>query len=104
MISRDEIVKLANLSRLKLSEEEIVRMQGEMTNILAYVDKLKSAPGITGGETAPVMSTNKNILRQDANAHQPGVFTDKLIALAPKKEETKDGKFIKVKKILGGSQ
>lgn len=100
MISRDEIVKLANLSRLKLSEEEITRMQGEMTAILAYVDKLKSAPVALEAMGAPVMSTNKNVLREDANTHAPGVFTDKLIALAPKKEETKDGKFVKVKKIL----
>ncbi len=104
MISRDEIVKLASLSRLQLSEEEIVRMQGEMTAILAYVDKLKSAPVAPGAMGAPVMSMNKNVLREDANAHEPDIFTDKLIGLAPKKEETKDGKFVKVKKILGGSQ
>src|SRR6185369_11948854 len=99
MISRDEIVKLANLSRLQLSEEEIARMQGEMTAILAYVDKLKSAPIAADKMGAPVMSTNKNVLREDANAHQLGEFTDKLIALAPRKDETKEGKFVKVKKI-----
>jgi hypothetical protein len=43
-------------------------------------------------------------LREDANAHASGAFTDKLINLAPKNETTKDGKFVKVKKILGGSQ
>ncbi len=101
MISRDEIIKLANLSRLKLSEEEIARMQGEMTNILAYVDKLKSAPGISGG---PVMSTNKNVLREDANPHEGGIFTERLVGLAPKKEKTSEGWYVKVKKILGGSQ
>jgi len=101
MISREDIVKLANLSRLSLSDEEIVRMQGEMTNILAYVDKLKSA---AGKETGPVMSVNKNVMREDANPHEGGIYTDKLIGLAPKKAETPDGKFVKVKKILGGSQ
>jgi aspartyl-tRNA(Asn)/glutamyl-tRNA(Gln) amidotransferase subunit C len=101
MISREEIVKLASLSRLKLSEDEIGRMQTDMTSILAYVDKLKSAKGV---ETGPIMSVNKNIMREDSNPHEGGQFTDKLIALAPKKEQTKDGKFVKVKKILGGSQ
>lgn len=101
MITREEIVKLANLSRLKLSEEEIGKMQGDMTAILAYVDKLKSAKGV--GD-APVMSANKNVLRDDANAHEGGIYTDKLISLAPKREENKDGKYVKVKKILGGSQ
>ena len=101
MISREDIVKLASLSRLKLSEEEIVRMQGEMTSILAYVDKLKTA---AGSETGPVMSVNKNVMREDANPHATGEFTDRLIELAPRKEVTKEGKFVKVKKILGGSQ
>lgn len=100
MISREEIVKLADLSRLKLSEEEIVRMQGEMTSILAYVDKLKAA---AGAEAAPVMSANRNVMREDANPHAGGEFTDRLIALAPQRETTPDGKYVKVKKILGGS-
>jgi aspartyl-tRNA(Asn)/glutamyl-tRNA(Gln) amidotransferase subunit C len=101
MITRQDIDKLATLSRLKLSEEEAVRMQGEMTSILAYVDKLKSA---AGSETGPVMSVNKNVLRADANPHEGGLYTEKLIALAPRKEKTAEGWYLKVKKILGGSQ
>ncbi len=96
MITRDEIVKLANLSRLKLSEEEIAHMQKDMGAILAYVDKLKEAPI---AESGPIMSVNKNVLREDANPHAGGAFTQKLIDLAPKKE----GTLFKVKKILGGS-
>ncbi len=96
MITREEIAKLANLSRLKLSEDEITHMQKDMGAILAYVDKLKSAP-IT--ESGPVMSVNKNVLREDTDAHAGGAFTKKLIDLAPRKE----GSYFKVKKILGGS-
>lgn len=96
MITREEIVKLATLSRLKLSDEEIAHMQKDMGSILAYVDKLKSAPI---AENGPVMSVNKNILREDVNAHAGGIYTKKLIDLAPKKE----GTLFKVKKILGGS-
>lgn len=95
MIHREEIIKLANLSRLKLSDEEITHMQKDMGSILAYVDKLKSATGI---ESGPVMSVNKNILREDTHAHVGGQYTKKIIALAPKKE----GDYVKVKKILGG--
>ena len=98
MITRDEIVKLASLSRLKLTDAEIEKMQADMGAILAYVDKLKTA---AGSETGPVMSVNKNVMREDKNAHKGGEFTDKLIALAPKSQTTKDGKFVKVKKILG---
>jgi aspartyl-tRNA(Asn)/glutamyl-tRNA(Gln) amidotransferase subunit C len=93
VITREEIEKLANLSRLKLSEEEIVRMQGEMSSILAYVDKLKSA---TGKDPGPVMSVNKNVMREDANPHESGVNTEKLLKLAPRRE----GDYLEVKKIL----
>ncbi len=101
MITREEVVKLANLSRLKLSEEEIAKMQSDMTAILAYVDKLKEAKGVDHG---PVMSANRNVLREDIDPHEGGIYTDKLIALAPKREANKDGKYVKVKKVLGSSQ
>lgn len=107
MITRQEIDKLAALSRLKLSEEEAVRMQGEMTSILAYVDKLKAAVGTMGSgnaEIGPVMSANKNVMRADADGHEGGIYTEKLMNLAPKKEKTPEGWYVKVKKILGGSQ
>lgn len=104
MISREEILKLAALSRLKLTDEEVAKMQADMGSILAYVDKLKAAPLPKEALGAPVMSVNMNVMRDDANAHEGGVFTKKLIDLAPKKEVNADGSFVKVKKILGGSQ
>ena len=97
MITLDEVKKLASLSRLKLSDEEMVRMQHDMTAILAYVDKLKAA---AGKESGPVMSTNKNVLREDVNPHAGDLYTDKLINAAPKHEP----RYVKVKKILGSSQ
>lgn len=104
MISREDIAKLASLSRLKLSEEETERMQKDMGSILAYVDKLKAVTDTQGSETGPVMSVNKNVMRADTNPHEGGIFTDKLISLAPRAEIAADGKYVKVKKILGGSQ
>lgn len=97
MITRQDIEKLAALSRLKLSEEEAARMQGEMGSILAYVDKLKAA---AGGETGPVMSTNRNVMREDATDRKGDEYTERLLSLAPKR----DGRHLKVKKILGSSQ
>ncbi|HEY9480920.1 MAG TPA: Asp-tRNA(Asn)/Glu-tRNA(Gln) amidotransferase subunit GatC [Candidatus Paceibacterota bacterium] len=101
MISREEVLKLAALSRIRLSDDEVLKMQSDMGAILAYVDTLKSAPTKESGPIAPVQ---RNILRDDAHAHEGGVFTDTLINLAPKHEKTADGQFVKVKKILGGSQ
>lgn len=98
MITRADIDKLATLSRLKLSDEEKALMEKDMANILAYVDTLKSAP--IGASAGPVMTENRNVMREDANPNEGGKNTAKLVALAPKSQ----GVFVKVKKILGGSQ
>lgn len=97
MISLDEVKKLAGLSRLKLSDEEMARMQHDMTAILAYVDKLKSA---AVKETRQAMSTGKNVLREDVHPHEGDLYTDRLVKAAPRHQ----GRHVKVKKILGSSQ
>lgn len=93
MITRTEIEKLAALSRLKLSEEELSRMESDMGSILAYVDKLKAA---IGSEAGPVMSANKNVLREDKDPHEGGIYTKRLVEAAPKHQ----GEYVEVKKIL----
>jgi aspartyl-tRNA(Asn)/glutamyl-tRNA(Gln) amidotransferase subunit C len=93
MITKEDVQKLATLSRLKLSDDEITRFQGEMSSILAYVDKLKE---VTGSESGPVMSVNKNVLREDANPNEGGAYTRALVDGAPQHL----GDLVKVKKIL----
>ena len=41
-ISRADVEHVARLSRLELAEAELLRMQAELSNILAYIDKLRS--------------------------------------------------------------
>jgi len=61
---RENVLHLANLSRLELTEEEIVRYQEEIPSILEYVGKLSEvdttdvAP-MTGGVSYPT------VLRED---------------------------------------
>ena len=84
MISEIEIEKLAALSRIELSKEEVERMKKDMGAILAYVDQLKKAPG--GTSTEPVMSFSKNVIREDEVKHEPGSFKESLLNLSPKRE------------------
>src|SRR3989337_807332 len=42
-LTRDQVLKLAHLSRLKLSEEEIERFREELAEILDYVKQLENA-------------------------------------------------------------
>ena len=41
-LKRDDIVKLAHLARLDLTDDEITEFTGELSAILGYVEKLQS--------------------------------------------------------------
>lgn len=40
-LSRDDVLKLARLSRLELTEAEIEQFRGELSDILEYVEQLQ---------------------------------------------------------------
>ena len=63
-ISREDVQHVARLARLELSAEDLVRMQAELSNILAYIDKLRAL------DTAGVEPTSHavplvNVMRDD---------------------------------------
>jgi aspartyl-tRNA(Asn)/glutamyl-tRNA(Gln) amidotransferase subunit C len=95
MVSADDVKKLAALSRLELTEEEVAKLQGEFTSILAYIDTIQKVelPETPAGS---VYLDIENVTREDGEPHETGAFTDALLAQAPRKE----GNYLKVKKIL----
>lgn len=95
-ISIDEVKKLAELSRIELSEEELEKMRGEIDSILEYVEAIREVPLPEGVSPSPHLAL-ENVMREDGEAHEPGAYTEKLLSQAPQR----DGKFLKVKKILG---
>lgn len=94
IISRDEIIKLARLSSLELTEEEIDKYQQEVGTILTMIDKLKEID-TDGVEPTYQVSGNQNITRDDVISDQT-VSRDKLLKLSPESM----GEQIKVKKVL----
>lgn len=63
-LSRDQVLKLAQLSRLKLSEDEIERLTDELSKILAYVENLNEVD--TEGLKPTYQVTGlKNVMRDD---------------------------------------
>ncbi len=93
MISKADIEKLANLSRLALTDKEKDLFSNEIGAILGYISNINS---LVSNDDTPVYG-NKNILREDVVIHITSEYTDKLIANAPERE----GNYVKVKKILG---
>jgi len=91
MISKQEVLHIAKLARLQLTEKEIENLQKDMSAILDYFDLLKKVPKV---------EVKTNFLTT-ANQRKDEVFKDNnvvenLIEQAPSK---KDG-YIKVKSIL----
>ena len=54
----------AQLARLKLSEEEIATFQSQLSQVLAYVEKLKQVD-VTGVEPTAHTSAIFNVFRKD---------------------------------------
>lgn len=93
-LTREDVLKLARLSRLKLSEEEINKFQTELSEILEYVEQLDQVD-VTGLEPTYQVTGLKNIARKDEiidYAAQP----DALLKNAP---AVQDNQF-KVKRVL----
>lgn len=95
LVSIEGIEKLASLSRIALSREEKERMRSEFDAILGYVAAIQEVSAGSTGRSRSIVA-QVNVLREDANPHESGLYTDALLSAAPQRE----GQYIRVKKIL----
>lgn len=63
-LTRDAVIKLAQLSRLKLTDEEIERFREELSSILDYVRMLDKVD-VAGLEPTYQVTGLKNVMRKD---------------------------------------
>lgn len=90
-MNKDEVLKLAKLARISVSDTEAESLSHEFDAILKYVGEVKEIKGKTKEDFAI-----KNVFREDSDSHESGIYTEKILAEAPSRE----GNYIKVKKIL----
>ncbi len=64
MIDRDQVLYVAKLARLRLSEEEVETMAGELSGILEHVDRI-SKLDLEGVEPTSHVVALENVLRAD---------------------------------------
>jgi len=93
MIEKKDVEKLAELSRIDISEKEKGMLIKDLDAILGYVSEVQE---VVTGEIEPEAGQSRNIMREDNVSHKSGEFTKDIMEDAP---NTKDG-YIKVKKIL----
>jgi aspartyl-tRNA(Asn)/glutamyl-tRNA(Gln) amidotransferase subunit C len=92
-ISREDVQHVARLARLELSEPELVRMQDELSHILAYIDKLRSVD-TTGVEPTSHAVPLTNVMREDEP--RPSLPRADMLANAPEAA----GDFFRVPRII----
>lgn len=64
MIDREQVLHVARLARLRLSEEEVERMAGELSGILDHVDRIAELD-LDGVEPTSHVVNLENVLRPD---------------------------------------
>lgn len=63
-LSRDDILKLATLARLDLTDEEVTEYSRELTAILQYVEQLQNVD-VTGLQPTNQVTGLTNVTRDD---------------------------------------
>ena len=95
-IDKHQVKKVAKLSRLDLTEQEVERFSHQLSAVLEYVDKMNEVDTENVEPLAHCLPIS-NCFRQDEVTDSLG--TEKTLANAPKR----DGEFFKVPKILEDS-
>lgn len=81
-LSRAQVLKLAQLSQLSLTEEEIAKFQKELSSILAYVERLNEVD-VTGLQPTYQVTGLTNVMRDDEIKPQPAL-PNELLARVPR--------------------
>lgn len=93
MTGPDDIKKLAALARIRVADDALPKLAGEIDGILSYVGQLESL--VTTGAVKDA-GTPRNVLREDANPTPAHANTEKMTAQFP----DRDGDSLKVKQII----
>jgi aspartyl-tRNA(Asn)/glutamyl-tRNA(Gln) amidotransferase subunit C len=94
MITRDQVLQIAKLARLKLSEEEIEKFTGQLGDILEFAEQLNKLDTRDVEPTCFVAPTH-DPLRDDCE--KPSLTTEEILQNGPK---VKNG-FFAIPKVIG---
>ena len=93
-LTNDDVIHVANLARLELSDDDLEQMRDQLSSILDHIEVLQTLDTDAIPPTAQVNSLI-NVLREDVVA--PSLSQDEALKNAP---QSRDG-FIEVRAVLG---
>lgn len=94
-LSKNEIQHIAKLARLDLTDVELKKYGDQLSNVLNYIDQLKEVD-VRGVEPTAQVTGLTNVLRED----KIGDWNKEEIEAALRDAPEKEGKFIKVKRVI----
>jgi len=95
MITKEDIQRLAELSRIELKEDELEGVRSKLEGVLGYVSDVQNLAKESAKE-AQELPLHHNAFREDVNPHERQLYTEAILKNAPATE----GGYVKVKKIL----
>ena len=95
-MDKDKVLHLAKLSRIGLEDVEAEKLSREFDAILKYVGEVKEISARDEGSPKPENFPVRNVMREDGEPHESGIYTEAILSQAPQRE----GDYLKVKKIL----
>jgi aspartyl-tRNA(Asn)/glutamyl-tRNA(Gln) amidotransferase subunit C len=93
-LTREDVLKLAQLARIELTDEEVDKFAAEFTAILGYVEQLQSVD-VTGLQPTSQVTGLTNVTRKD-EIRDYGYETKELLKNVPQTENDQ----IKVKRMI----
>lgn len=94
-LTRDDVLKLAQLARISLSDEEVTEFSEELSAILQYVEQLSSVD-VSGLEPTNQVTGLTNVMRKD-EVKDYGYKPQDLLKNVPKTQDN----MLKVKRMIG---
>lgn len=86
MIDREQVLHVARLARLELTDDEVQHMTGELSKVLEHIDKIAELDLENVAPTSHVVAV-ENALRED----EPEPSLSREVALAPAPAVADDG-------------
>ena len=84
MIDRDEVMHVARLARLELSDEETERMSEELSKVLDHIEKIGELGDLDDVEPTAHVTAVENALRADEP--RPSLPAEVALASAPESD------------------
>lgn len=93
-MKKEDILHLASLSRIRITDEEAESLNKDIDAVLEYVSVVNEIAA--DANLTKKVGARYNVFREDAVTVEPNAHTEDLLSEAPLRE----GRFLKVKKIL----